>query len=149
MFQCPMLLCCSNAWFHPHPWVCPALTRVLQSSCRSRSYRGFCTAKACAARGHGQRFVSCSAQGCLNRRRCHSAPWGGAKVSKDLGWLLPCCCCSGVTSHCSAVRSEWSLLLEEVSSCGNCSGMSPFVLRCQPQAWHQLVYASGRCDSTA
>lgn len=27
--------------------------------------------------------------------------------------------------------------------------LSPFVLECQPQAWHQLVFASSRCDSTA
>lgn len=116
-------------------------------SCRAPAGPGATegSAKACAARAH-DRILSLALP--RDRRSCHSALWEGVKVSKDPGCLL-CCCCSGVTSCCSAGRRESSLLLEGVSSCGNCSGLSPFVLECQPQAWPQLVFASGRCDSTA
>lgn len=116
-----------------------------RAPCRFRSHRGFCAAKAFAAGDKSTGFCLWLCPG--TEGAAIPLPSKGEKVSKGAGCL--CCCCSGVTSRCSAVRSESSLLLEGASSCGNCWGMSPLVLECQPQAWHQSVFASGRCDSTA
>lgn len=117
---------------------------VLQSPCRSRSHRGFCDAKVCAAGDKSTGFCLWLCPG--TERAAIPLPGKKRRFPKVLGVFAAAAQVSYPVALQSGVSQVFSLKEPHlVETAGEC----PFALECQTQTWHQSVFTSCRCDSTA